>query len=109
MTYHFKNCVDISIFHEDMAFLVRQGETCQNRAFLAVSWPSGTTQFTKMNKIGLFSLIFTHFFQSGSFKAIRQKQKNRTSEEDVKRPLIWAEGLIFRPAVGYFLIFTGSL
>ena len=73
MTYHFKNRVDIQIFHKDMAFLLRQGETCRNRAFLDVSWPSRATQFTEMNKIVLFSLIFTHFFESESFKAVRQK------------------------------------
>ena len=83
-----------------MAFLVRQGEKCQNRAFLAVSWPSRATQFTEMNKIVLFSLIFTNFFKSKSFKAIGQKLKNRTLEEDVMHPLTRADGLIFRPAVG---------
>ena len=61
MTYHFKNCVDILIFHEDMAFLVRQGEKCQNRAFLAVSEPSGSTRLFEMDEIMLLSFISTHF------------------------------------------------
>jgi len=86
-----------------MAFLVRQGEKCQNRSFLAASEPSGSTRLSKMDENVLFSFISTHFFISECFKAIRRKLKILHRGAEDESPSAQIRHALFRGAIFLFL------
>ena len=88
-----------------MAFLVRQGEKCQNSVFLAVSEPSGLTRFSEINEIVFFVFISTHFFISESFKAIRWKLNNYPTAGRKMSPSARVRGRITSSSEVRFFIF----